>query len=288
MTATESPRKIGFLGLGAMGLPMAGRVARAGFSLVAVDISERQVQRARELGLVASQDRDDLTGCDVIVIMVATPAQLLECTQLACLRPGVLAIVMSTVGPAAVKEFASQVAASGVSVVDAPVSGGVAGAEAGTLSLFVSGAPDSCAAVTHVLDSMGRVFECGDEPGAGQAMKIVNQHLATSNLAIAAEALGLAKAMGLDGKRTLELVASGAGSSWMLVDRGPRMLVAAQERPSLTHLSILAKDANLVHGVAQEHGYEATILAAVRRRWQTAVDRGLGESDDSSLYDTMS
>lgn len=287
MTA-DDPQSVGFLGLGAMGLPMANRIAKAGFALIAVDISEAQVLLATKLGITASADKNDLDGCEVIIIMVATPAQLMDCASIAGLDEGVTAVVMSTVGPAAVKEFAKVVAQRGVRVVDSPVSGGVVGAESGSLSLFVSGDPETQRVIIPVLETMGQIFECGDEPGMGQATKIVNQHLATSNLALAAEALGLAKSMGLDGEKVLERVSSGAGSSWMLRDRGPRMLISAEDRPVLTHLSILAKDANLVAGVAQEYGYQAPILAAARQRWQSAMERGLGQADDSSIYDVMS
>ncbi len=134
MTA-DDPQSVGFLGLGAMGLPMANRIAKAGFALIAVDISEAQVLLATKLGITASADKNDLDGCEVIIVMVATPAQLMDCASIAGLDEGVTAVVMSTVGPAAVKEFAKVVAQRGVRVVDSPVSGGVVGAESGSLSL---------------------------------------------------------------------------------------------------------------------------------------------------------
>lgn len=287
MTSIQAASRVGFLGLGAMGWPMASRISEAGWPIVAVDVAEHQVLRAQAAGMTASQDAAALDGCRQLVIMVATAEQLLASARLSCLTEGIIAVVMSTVGPEAVREFTHVVAQRGVRVVDCPVSGGVPGAINGTLSLFVAGSPAVVNDTQPLLKLMGQPYLCGAEPGMGQAVKIVNQHLATANLAIAAEALGLARAMGLDLPRTLELISSGAGSSWMLRDRGPRMLLPAEERPSLTHLSILAKDANLVNQVARSTGYQAHILTAVSQRWRDALQTGLAQADDSSIFDIM-
>jgi len=288
MTSPATTATIGFLGIGAMGLPMARRIHEAGMPISTADLNAAQVDKARELGMPSSTDIASLSECSVLFVVVATGEQLLG-----LLRGGLMTgtgpcrtvVVMSTVGVDAVQAFESDLSARNIAVVDCPLTGGVVGAESGELSLFVAGNQQPVEEVRTILEVIGQPKYCGPNVGDGQSVKMVNQLLAAANLAVAAEAMDFAKALGLDPESTLGLVSVGAGGSWMLKDRGPRMAQPAQDRPVLTHLTIFAKDTALVLNTAQKIGFRASILEVVAKNFQEAVASDLGAMDDSSVVD---
>jgi 3-hydroxyisobutyrate dehydrogenase len=285
---TTPSNKIGFVGIGAMGLPMALRLSEAGYDVRAVDPNPQQISRAESLGLSASTDQASLTDCATIIVLVAKGDQLLSLLEgpLFTDRSRVeLAIVMSTVGVEDVRRFAHALLNTQIGVIDSPMTGGVVGAKAGQLTLFAAGGAIDVQGAADMLGNFGQIKQCGVNPGDGQAFKLVNQLLAATNLAVAAEALAFARALGLDGTRALELISSGAGGSWMLTDRGPRMLEAPESRPTRTHLNILAKDAELVRMSASSASFSAPMLESASQAYRAALASGLGERDDSSLID---
>ncbi|MDQ0864532.1 NAD(P)-dependent oxidoreductase [Arthrobacter globiformis] len=287
MTATTQPL-IGFLGIGAMGLPMAQRIQSSGQRLRAVDVFPGQVSKALDLGIPASTVPDDLLDADALLVVVATGEQLLSLLE-SKLLSGTGAVrtvgVLSTVGVAAVREFARELADRGIGVVDCPVTGGVTGAIEGKLNIFAAGSPSDLYALKGSLEAIGTIQECGTTTGDGQAYKMVNQLLAASHLAIAGEALDFARTLGLNPEQVLNAVATGAGGSWMLTDRGPRMIQTPEQRPVQTHLSIFVKDTSLVMATAEEAGFDARILSAVAQEFKRAADAGLSTDDDSSIVD---
>jgi 3-hydroxyisobutyrate dehydrogenase len=288
MSAAQVSPSIGFLGIGAMGLPMAHRIHSAGLSVMTADVSAGQVRRAQDLGIPSSTDVRTLSGCSALLVIVATADQLLGLLDGELLGSDTkvqVVVVMSTVGVGAVQSFHNELAGRNIAVIDSPVTGGVAGAESGRLNLFLGGRPEDVDSVREALEPLGRLNHCGDKVGDGQAVKLVNQLLAASHLAVAAEAVNFARALGLDARTTLDLVSAGAGGSWMLTDRGPRLVQPATERPVRTHLSILAKDSALVLNAAQEAGFQASILEVVARGFRDALAQGLGSNDDSSIVD---
>lgn len=288
MTSLAMTATIGFLGIGAMGLPMARRIHEAGMPISTADLNSTQVDKARELGMPSSTDISSLSECSVLFVVVATGEQLLGLLQGGLMRgtgPRRTVVVMSTVGVDAVAAFESDLSAHNIAVIDCPLTGGVVGAESGELSLFVAGNPQHVEEVRTILEVIGQPRYCGPNVGDGQSVKMVNQLLAAANLAVAAEAMDFAKALGLDPKSTLGLVTNGAGGSWMLRERGPRMVQQAEDRPVLTHLTIFAKDTALVLNAAQKIGFRASILEVVARNFQEAVASGLGAADDSSVVD---
>jgi 3-hydroxyisobutyrate dehydrogenase len=279
---------VGFLGIGAMGLPMALRMHQDSQHIRAVDLNPAQVKKARSAGLAATTDPADLAGAASLFVIVATGSQLmglLEGELLGASSTVETVVVLSTVGVDVVRHFASQLKKRGISVVDCPVTGGVSGAIEGTLSLFAAGDPEDISAVRRSLDAVGNVKDCGRKIGDGQAFKMVNQHLAASHLAVAGEALALAKALGLEPAAALQLVGAGAGASWMLNDRGPRMVQDAARRPVQTQLSIFVKDAGLVSAAALSAGFDARIMRVVAQQFQQAVSEGLENADDSAITD---
>jgi 3-hydroxyisobutyrate dehydrogenase-like beta-hydroxyacid dehydrogenase len=191
---------------------------------------------------------------------------------------------MSTVGPESVVAQASRLTAAGARVVDAPVTGGVARATTGELVVFLSGEPSTVSAVEPVLSSFGTVRVVGSRVGDGQSVKVVNQHLCSVHIVAAAEALSLASALGLDQAAILDLIGGGAAGSWMLGDRGPRML---EDDPQATStINIFVKDSGLVADAAAASGAEVPLLAVAQARYAQAAAAGLGQSDDSQVIAT--
>lgn len=277
---------VAFIGLGAIGLPMARQIQQAGHGVVGIELSDTNRALAQAQGIESSADWRAAVDADVVVVMVATPAQLdalvSQCTEL---KPGQHWVVMSTVGPAAVREQAVRLLEKGVQVVDAPVTGGVARASTGSLLIFASGPKAAVERVEPVLRSMGEVRDAGADVGDGQAIKVVNQHLCSVHLVAAAEALSLARSLGLDPARVLDLVQKGAGGSWMLSDRGPRMLEGTDSQVT-SMVDIFVKDSGLVASAAQGCNAAVPLLDIAHARFSQASDAGLGRRDDSRVIET--
>ena len=282
--------RIGFVGLGAMGEPMARRLLLGGEAdLVVYDRATEPVQSLVEAGARgASSAREAGEDAGALVLMVATPEQAEEALfgaegAASGLSAGATVIVMSTIGPRAVRSLDERLAESGLFLLDAPVSGGVARAEGGDLLIMVGGPEEVFEGQRPVLEAMGStVARCGEEAGDGQAVKLVNQLLCGVHIAAAAEALAFAEAMGIDSRFAFETVRHGAANSFMLVDRGERML-ERQFTPPKSDLDIFVKDMGLVGAAAAERGFSTPLTDAARRLYELGSARGLGGEDDSGV-----
>ncbi|SEB70913.1 3-hydroxyisobutyrate dehydrogenase [Paramicrobacterium humi] len=275
-----------FVGIGAIGLPMAVQLSKSGHTVTGVDPFAGARERAVESGIDAVESIADAPGAETVVVMVATPEHLETLVSQA--GEGVSGqtwVIMSTVGPASVREQGEQLIARGARVVDAPVTGGVARAKTGELVIFVSGDSDAIAAARPALDALGTARVVGANLGDGQGIKVVNQHLAAVHIAAAAEALNLAESLGLDKGEVLDLVKDGAAGSWMLSDRGPRMLMGT-DAPVMSTIGIFVKDSGLVADAAAATGAEVPLLDAAKERYRLAADAGLGARDDSRVIET--
>lgn len=275
-----------FIGIGAIGLPMALQIKRSGHNVTGVDLSSRAREFAQESGLAAVDSFAIAPTADVVVAMVATPQQLASLVDSVGTKlEGQIWIVMSTVGPDAVREQGERLVAAGARVVDAPVTGGTARAKTGELVIFASGRQADIDAVRPVLDAMGSVRVTGQRLGDGQAIKVVNQHLCSVHIVAAAEALSLARSLGLDPAAVLELVEKGAAGSWMLSDRGPRMLQGTDVTVT-SSINIFVKDSDLVAQAARSCGADVPLLSIANARYREAADDGLGLRDDSRVIET--
>ncbi|MGC0373016.1 NAD(P)-dependent oxidoreductase [Streptomyces sp. SAI-229] len=279
-----------FVGAGAIGLPMACRLAASGFDVTAVDPSSRTRERAREAGLSTAVDLGTvpLLG-DIVVVMVATGDQVLDAVGAATVRgplTGQTWVIGSTVGPKVAEAAADRLAAAGAQVVDAPVLGGVPGAEKGALRILAAGSPQALDRVRDLFEPLGRVAEVGDRPGQGQAVKVVNQLCSSVHLAAAAEALSLAARLGLDPARVVPVLSGSSGSSWFLEDRGPRMAASSAPEEVLTRLAILAKDNALVVQEAEQVDAHTPLARAAAGQYRRAAEQGLLELDDSQIIRT--
>jgi 3-hydroxyisobutyrate dehydrogenase len=205
----------------------------------------------------------------------------------AALPPGSVVLVMATVGPAAVQAWATRLATQGLHLVDAPVSGGVARAATGDLLIMVGAPEATLPKVRPVLDAMARTAPVvGPMPGDGQKVKLVNQLLCGVHIAVAAEALAFAEAMGLDAETTWEVIRHGAAASFMLDDRGQRMVHGAFEQVN-SALDIFVKDMGLVIDAARHHGYPAPLAGATEQLYLAGRRAGLGRLDDSSVIEIL-
>jgi 3-hydroxyisobutyrate dehydrogenase len=280
---------VGWIGLGAMGSPMAGGVARAGHAITAYDIDPA---RARELvgdGVEpAASAAAAARGADALVVMVATPEQVESVLfgddgAAGALQPGAIVVIMATVGPAPVARWARALSERQVEVVDAPVSGGVVRAGAGDLLIMVAGRAEAIRRIQPLLDAMARSAPVvGESPGDGQKVKLVNQLLCGVHIAAAAEALAFAEAMGLDARACWEVLRDGAAASFMLDDRGARMLDGDFTAPK-SALDIFVKDMGLVTDAARERTYPSPLAAVAEQLYLAGSRAGLGGLDDSSV-----
>jgi 3-hydroxyisobutyrate dehydrogenase len=284
--------RVGWIGLGAMGLPMAGNVARAGHDVTAYDIDPGRAASLADDGVKpATSISQAATGAEVLVLMVATPAQVDgvlfgEDPATSSLDPGAVVMIMATVGPAAVQRWVERLGQQQVEVVDAPVSGGVRRAAEGDLLVMVGGADSAVQRVQPVLDAMaGQAPVVGPAPGDGQKVKLVNQLLCGVHIAAAAEALAYAEALGLDAAATWQVIREGAAASFMLNDRGERMVQPSDEVKSA--LDIFVKDMGLVLDAGRATGFPSPLASAAEQLFLAGHRAGLGRRDDSSVIEVL-
>jgi 3-hydroxyisobutyrate dehydrogenase len=280
-------RSVAVVGLGAMGLPMARRLIAAGHDVVAVDPDDRARARADDMRSFA--DLGSAGERHVVLLLVATGAQLLDVAGSRTARgraDGETWVICSTVGPQAAVAAAQVLGAAGASVIDAPVTGGVPGAEEGTLRFLTAGEPAAIAALGDFFSALGEPMLVGERVGDGQATKLVNQLCSSSHLVVAAEAIAFATHLGLDPVRTVGVISGGSGSSWFLDERGPRMAELDREPAVLTRLAILAKDNALVLEAADAAGAHVPLLKAARAQYERAAELGLLDADDSQIVRT--
>lgn len=274
------------IGAGAMGMPMAQRLRTHGLDVAVVDPSPVARETALTHGLSAYEDISVVPPSGVVLVTVATGPQLLEAARKGAARgpsSSGLWVICSTVGPAAVSESATILISAGSRVVDAPMTGGVPGAQNGTLQFLSAG--DSVAAdeAGKILAALGTTTHVGERIGDGQSMKLVNQLCCAIHLTAAAEAVALAVNLGLDPVKAVEVINSGAGTSWFAQERGPRMADLKTTPGVRTRLAILAKDSGLVEAEAETRGARIPLLKAAREQYLLAADLGLLESDDSQI-----
>ncbi|MBO9577591.1 MAG: NAD(P)-dependent oxidoreductase [Microbacteriaceae bacterium] len=280
--------RLGWIGLGAMGGPMARVALERGHAVDGYDVAEpaRAALAAAGGGVVASPAAAG-AAADVLVLMVATPSQAEsalfgEHGAAAALRSGSVVLLMGTLGDEAVRDWAERLAGSGVRIVDAPVSGGVARAAAGELLVMASGTAADLDLVAPLLDALAStVAIVGEQPGDGQRMKLVNQLLCGVHIVAAAEALSFAESLGLDARAAWEVVRHGAAGSFMLDDRGARMF--EEDPPVRSAVDIFVKDMGLVVAAAEAAGHDPLLARAAEDVYRRASAAGLGRADDSQV-----
>lgn len=284
------------IGLGAMGLPMATNLAED-FTVNGVDINPERLDLAKKAGITTFTDsRAAVANADVVLLAVRNQAQLEEALFglngiVEAMQDGATVLLTSTVGIAGVEKATGDLAEHGIDIIDAPVSGGPVRAGEGDLLVVVGAHPEVVDKRKSVLEKMaGNLVIVGDKPGAGQAMKTVNQLLCGVHIAAAGEAMALAGKLGLDQKAALEALMSGAAASFMLGDRGPRMLEAYTEEGAevKSREDIFVKDMGIVTAAAKSVGIAVPVAAAAEQQYLQGLARGLAAKDDSTIITVVS
>src|SRR4051794_31306443 len=217
---------VGFVGCGRMGGPMARRLLAAGAYVRAYDVDERALRALLDAGATAAGSaREAADGAAVVITMLPDPPVVERAARgpeglLAGLGDGALWLEMSSSRPAATRALAEAAAERGAALLDAPVSGGVAGAEAGTLTIMLGGPAALVERARPLLEELGRsLVHVGDRPGDGDAAKTINNMLSATNLAAAAEALAMGMRAGLDPERLVDCVNGGTGASHAMEEK---------------------------------------------------------------------
>ena len=280
---------VGVVGLGAMGRGVASNLIAKGQHVVGFDIRpEMRGWLTERGGRFADNLRHVAEQCPIVVSFVVNDAQteqiLFDKGGLAdSLASGSIFIACSTMPPSYVSALEKRLAERSIALIDAPVSGGAAGAAKGTLTVMAAGDKGSFERAREILSAFGgRIYYLGEKAGAGSQLKVINQLLCGVHLAAAGEALALARRQGLPLDETLEVLRSGAASSWMLADRGPRM--AAQAFGDVTSaVDIFVKDLGLVLAAANESRFSAPLASAAFNAFLAVSGRGMGKWDDSAV-----
>jgi 3-hydroxyisobutyrate dehydrogenase len=272
--------QVGFIGLGAMGRPMAANLARHLSTRVWNRTATVATDHAAAHGTVAVADVGDLADVDVVASCLPTDAEVAAIAAALgpALRPGTIWLDHTSGAPAGSRDVAASLAAYDVTYLDAPVSGGTEGAERGALTVMVGGDEQALEQVGPVLDAVAsRVVHVGPV-GAGMAVKAVNNALLAASLWAAAEGLSALQSAGVDASRALEVIAVSSGRSFATEVLIPERVVT-RSFPRTFALSLLAKDVGLAEGVLDEQGLDGQVLALVARLTASAADE-LGPDAD--------
>ncbi|MGP9650812.1 NAD(P)-dependent oxidoreductase [Glutamicibacter sp. AOP38-B1-38] len=290
-----STTTVAVLGLGAMGLPMATRLATE-LTVHGFDISAERMELARKAGISTFENaRETVSGADALLLAVRNGEQLDsvlfgETGVAQSLKPGAVVILTSTVGLDAVPATAARLDELGVGLVDAPLSGGPVRAGEGDLLIVVGAKPAELTKVRPVLELLASTLSIvGDKPGDGQALKTVNQLLCGVHIAAAAEALALAEKLGLDQETTLQALQAGAANSFMLGNRGPRMLQAYADQGAevLSRLDIFVKDMGIVTSAARALHLPTPVASAAEQLYLLGEAHELAAADDSAVIKVL-
>jgi 3-hydroxyisobutyrate dehydrogenase len=275
---------IAFVGVGAMGAPMAACIARAGHSVTVYDRSHEQAAKvAAAHGCKAAASIDELSGAEFVVTMLPT-GQIVRDLYLReglaqRLHRGTIAIDMSSSGPTGTRELGAALASLGIPLLDAPVSGGVPRAALGSLTIMIGG--DDAAAIERarpLLRTMGeRLFDTGGM-GSGHAMKALNNFVAAATFAACAEALLAGQRFGLDPKRMVEILNVSTGRNFH-TDLVLQEHVVGGKFASGFQLGLLAKDVKIAAELAHDVKLDAPLVKLVSQRFDAARD-ALGYSRD--------
>ena len=283
--------RIGFIGLGIMGRGMARNIRKAGFPLT---VWNRTTSRADELvaagATLASSPADLARQSDIIISCVSdTPdvEQVLlgEDGVLHGAASGTLVIDMSTISPQTTRTIGEKLAAQGIAMLDAPVSGGSEGAAKGTLAIMVGGAASDLERARPVFEAMGKTITHVGALGDGQTVKAANQILVVGNTLAMAEALLFAQASGVDLQKTYEAIKNGAAGSWMFTNRAPQIL-NRDWRPGFT-IDLQAKDLRLALKAADEVGAPLLGTALIATLYRSLQQRGLGHEGNHALIKAL-
>ena len=279
----------GFIGLGHMGGAMARRLLAAGHALVVHDLDAAARDALVARGATAAASAREVADRAAVVFLCLPSIASTRAVVPGLAGGSALRVVVetSTVGPASVRELAGHMAKLGVQVVDAPVSGGPRGAEAGTLSLMHAGAPEAVAQVLPQLQAIaGKLFDVGAEPGLAQVCKLVNNAISAAGMIAACEATVLGVKAGLDAGTLLAAINAGSGRNAGTLDKFPKAILPGTFDYG-GPMGLMLKDLALFNEQAEALGVHNVMAPATLQAWQEAVHRSGGDADYSMVIRHM-
>ena len=284
-------KDLGFIGLGNMGAPMAGRLLDAGYALTVFDTRASAVQAFTARGAKsASSPAAVASAVETVLVSLPTPAIV---RQVALGQDGIASgkqvktfVDLSTTGPRAAQEIAAELAARNIVAVDSPVSGGVGGAKKGTLAVMVSGPKDRHDALRPALEVIGKVFYLGEKAGLGQMMKLANNLLSATAMAISCEAMVMGVKAGLDPKVMVDVINAGSGRNSATQEKFPRSILPRTFDYGFA-TGLMYKDVKLCLEEAEALGVPMWVASAVRQLWLVANNELGPESDFTRVIEVL-
>jgi 3-hydroxyisobutyrate dehydrogenase len=280
--------KVGVIGLGSMGLGIAGSVLKKGLAVVGFDANPAVTRRFAELGGEAGANAVAAgEGADILIVVVVNAAQTEtvlfgENGAGARMAKGGVVISCATMAPDDARRFAAKAESQGLLYLDAPISGGAAKAAAGELTVMASGTAEAFARARPALDAMAtKVHELGNRAGVGASFKMVNQLLAGAHIAAACEAMTFAAKLGLDLRAVYEVITGAAGNSWMFENRVPHILEGDYSPRSA--VEIFTKDLGIVEDIGRREKFPTPIAAASLQLFLMTAAAGMEKDDDASI-----
>jgi len=283
--------ELGFIGVGKIGLPIAKRLLDAGYRLRVFDVDKTALSRAVDLGMhVESSPAAVATVVHTVLVSLPTPDVVKEVVSgpngVAHGRTLKMFIDLSTTGPRAAIEAATALRVSGAVWVDAPVSGGVAGAVAGTLAVMVS-CPNECfEQVRRILRNIGNVFHVGESPGMGQVMKLANNILSATALAATSEVFIMGVKAGLDPNLMVEVLNAGSGRNNATEVKFPQGIIPRKFDLGFTS-GLMYKDVKLGVEEGEALGVPMVVGTAVKDAWRSVVDQIGGDKDSTTFIQLL-
>lgn len=278
--------KIGLIGLGIMGKPMAKNLLKAGYKLVVNDLNQASIDEVVTAGASSASQAEIGESCDVVLTMLPNSPQVKEVMLseggvAEHMKPGSVFIDMSSINPVASKEIAAVLEKKGIDMLDAPVSGGEPKAIDGTLSFMVGGKQEVFDRYKGILATMGAsVVRCGDV-GAGNTTKLANQIIVACNIQALAEALTLAQKAGVDPQLVFEAIRGGLAGSTVMNAKAP-MMIAGDGKPGFK-IDLHIKDLNNALDCAHTVGSPLPMTAGVQEVLQWLHNQGEGQNDHSCI-----
>jgi 3-hydroxyisobutyrate dehydrogenase-like beta-hydroxyacid dehydrogenase len=279
--------RIGVVGTGIMGAPMALNLVKAGFEVLAYNRTAAKAEALTKDGVKVAKSVSEVgESCSIVITMVPDTPDVLDVVEgegglASSMKGGSVLIDMSTIAPGATRELASRLDEKGIAMLDAPVSGGSWGAQQGTLTIMVGGEQAVFDRCLPVFEAMGKSITLMGPSGMGQTTKLVNQILVVGTASAVAEALVFAAAQGADLLKTIEAVSGGAAGSWQLANLGPRM-AQGDFAPGFM-VKLQQKDLRLILEAAQE-SHTPLAVTSVARQYFTALEAdGLGDEGTQAI-----
>ena len=279
-------KKIGFIGIGLMGLPMSKNIAKAGYNLKVFNRSKKKAEPLKKFGANISNTLKDLVDdSDIVITMLTDDTAVDEVMNnsdfLKNLKPGAIVIDMSSVKPTTATKYGNNFKSKNINYLDAPVSGGTIGAEEASLAIMVGGDQNIFDDAFDILKTMGNPTLVGPI-GSGQVSKLANQIIVGLTIGAVAEAVTLCEKAGADPNKMIKALSGGWADSKVLQTHGKRMI--DKDFTPKGRTSVHLKDMNNILECANNYNTHLPISNLVKEMYKSLVKNGHGETDHSSLY----